>query len=87
MVVDVANVPKSIFHEFVSVFNNCKEVPRPTFDVVIALLLPFGYTEILEIPKVIELVPKLTSVTNVPIGNATDAFVGIVMVCAPVLAE
>jgi hypothetical protein len=86
-VVDVDNAPKRIFHAFVSVFNNCKDVPGLIFGVALALLLPFGYIETPETLKSIVFVPKFTRVINVPIGNATDAFVGIVMVCAPVLAE
>jgi hypothetical protein len=37
--------------------------------------------------KAIGLVPLFTIVITVPIGKATEAFVGIVIVCAPVFAE
>jgi hypothetical protein len=86
-VVDVDNAPRSIFHASVSVFSNCKDVPGLIFGAALALLLPFGYIETPDTPRRIVVVPKLTTVINVPSGNATDAFVGIVIVCAPVLAE
>jgi hypothetical protein len=40
-VVDVDNAPRSIFHAFVAVFSNCKDVPGLIFGVALALVLPF----------------------------------------------
>jgi hypothetical protein len=48
---------------------------------------PLGITETPEALKIICVVPLFTIVIKVPMGNATDAFVGMVIVCAPVLAE
>jgi hypothetical protein len=84
---DDTMAPKVILQESVSVFINCTETPGKTLAMVTALTPPFSKTEIPEMPRIIAVVPLFTIVTSVPIGNATDAFVGSVMVCAPVLAE
>jgi hypothetical protein len=85
--VDDTTVPNVILHEFVSVFNNCTETPGKTLGTVAALVLPFSKTEIPEMPRTIAVVPLFAIVISVPIGNATEEFNGIVIVCAPVFAE
>jgi hypothetical protein len=52
-----------------------------------ALVPPLASTATPDADKRIAVVPSFTIVIKVPRGNATDAFVGIVIVCGPVLAE
>jgi hypothetical protein len=40
-VVDVDRAPKVMFHAFVAVFSNCKDVPELIFGAALALVLPF----------------------------------------------
>jgi hypothetical protein len=76
-----------MFHEFVAVFISCIDVPEPTRALDKAVRLPVGKIETPDALNVMAFVPMFTMVINAPIGNATDAFVGIVIVCAPVLLE
>jgi hypothetical protein len=80
-------VPNVLTQEFVSVFSSCTEAFAGTTGIDKADAELFAKIETPDALKSIGLVPLFTIVITVPIGNATDAFVGIVIVCAPVLAE
>jgi hypothetical protein len=76
------------FQVLVLVFSNCNETPAFKTDVFpIDVVLPLFRRETPEAERKIAEEPILTRVITDPIGNATDAFVGMVMVCAPVFAE
>jgi hypothetical protein len=80
--------PNVAFQVFVSVFNNCNETPTfKTDGLDMAVVLPLFRRETPEAERSIAEEPIFTMVMTEPIGNATDAFVGIVMVCPLVLAE
>jgi hypothetical protein len=76
-----------LIQEFVPVFSNCTEAFTGTTGTDKADAELFAKIETPDALKSIVVVPLFTIVINVPIGNATDAFVGIVIVCAPVLPE
>jgi hypothetical protein len=84
---DADTTPKVLVQEFVAVFSSCTEAPGIIAGFDTKVRLPLAYTETPDTPRRIVVVPKFTIVIVVPIGKATDAFVGIVIVCAPVLAE
>jgi hypothetical protein len=71
----------------VLVFKSWKETPGAIKGYGTAVVLPFKYIEMPVAPIKMLVVPKFTIVISVPIGKATAAFVGIVIVCAPLLAE
>jgi hypothetical protein len=73
-------VPKIAFHVFVAVFINCTDVPDGICADDKAVMLPAGIIETPEMDKPIFVVPIFTMVTDAPIGKATDALVGIVIV-------
>jgi hypothetical protein len=79
--------PNVAFHEFVAVLSNCTETPTFISGYVRAVKLPLLNTDTPETPRRIAPDPTLIIVINVPIGKATEAFVGIVIACVPVLAE
>jgi hypothetical protein len=79
--------PNVAFQLLVPVFNSWTDWLGAIAGTESALLLPFGFIVTPDTDNTILFVPSFTIVITVPIGNATDAFVGIVMVCAPVLAE
>jgi hypothetical protein len=79
--------PKVAFQAFVSVFTSCTATLGDTAGADNALAPPFVFIVTPDADKTILLVPSFTIVITEPIGKATDALVGIVMVCAPVLAE
>jgi hypothetical protein len=85
--VGATKVPNVAFQEFVPVFKICTELAGGTSGLLNALAFPLLKTETPATLSKILLVPIFTIVINVPSGNATDALVGIVIVCAPVLAE
>jgi hypothetical protein len=80
-------LPNVAFQVFVAIFNNCTAVPVGTIGAVSAAAPPLASMDTPDTDKTILVVPSFTIVIKVPRGKATDAFVGIVMVCAPVLAE
>jgi hypothetical protein len=82
-----ATTPNVAFQAFVPVFISCTAWPVAIAGVDNALVLPFAFMVTPAADRTILFVPSFTMVITVPIGNATDAFVGIVIVCAPVLAE
>jgi hypothetical protein len=85
--VGATKAPNVASQEFVPVFKICTEVAGGTNGLVKAVAFPLLKTETPATLSNMLLVPLLTIVINVPIGNATEAFVGIVIVCAAVLAE
>jgi hypothetical protein len=80
-------VPNVLIQESVAIFSNCTEAFIGTTGTDKADAALLAKIETPDALKSIGLVPLFTIVINVPIGNATDALVGIVTVCAPVLAE
>jgi hypothetical protein len=86
-IVVAAIVPNMLSQVLVPVLSNCTALFGCTAGYVVAEAEPFEITVTPVALKTIWVVPRLTIVISVPIGNATDAFVGIVIVCAPVLAE
>jgi hypothetical protein len=73
-------VPNVAFQEFVPVFKICTELAGGTNGAEKALAFPLLKTETPATLSKILLVPIFTIVITVPSGNATDAFVGIVIV-------
>jgi hypothetical protein len=71
----------------VPVLISCTELFGITVEGLAIVPMPFWLIVTPDVDRLIAVVPMFTIVINVPIGNATDALVGIVMVCAPVLAE
>jgi hypothetical protein len=82
-----ATDPKVAFQAFVPVFTSCTATPGSTTGANNALVPPFVFIVTPDTDKTILVVPSFTIVIIEPIGKATDALVGIVIVCAPVLAE
>jgi hypothetical protein len=71
----------------VPVLISCKELFGVIVEGLAIVPTPFWLIVTPVVDRPIDVVPIFTIVITVPIGKATDAFVGTVMVCAPVLAE
>jgi hypothetical protein len=72
--------PKVAFQASVPIFISCTAAPESMTGEDKALVLPFVSTVTPDTDKIILVVPSFTIVITDPIGKATDAFVGIVIV-------
>jgi hypothetical protein len=72
--------PNVAFQASVPVFISCTAWPVAIAGAANALVLPFAFMDTPEADRTILLVPSFTIVITDPIGKATDAFVGTVIV-------
>jgi hypothetical protein len=76
-----------MFHASVAVFTICIGTPEAIRGLDTEVRLPMGKIETPVLLNVMVLEPMLKNVIIVPIGKATDALVGIVIVCGALLVE